>query len=294
MKVWILLIILALIGVFAIAIIQGIGLFHLGVFNPGTFMPSRNDTSTPQEFYPEQCESAFGERLSTGLNLGGLAVYSNDIYFTSNGELVLRIFNDAWTDINITDVRATYKGVTRTSSEPSGTLPHSLYYLYVIKGLPKASKGSSYSMDVEVEYIKTETGTFENASGKVYGNVSLCSFDQLSTLLTAVKGFAYFDIPEDSLDFTNNGELKFEITNRFSDKNITKVEALYKGVKVTNNTYSGSLEGKQLFTYTMKGLPKTPQGSAYSIDVLVTYTNMDPEDFGSQYSDSGKFEGIVG
>jgi hypothetical protein len=73
--------------------------------------------------------------------------------------------------------------------------------------------------------------------------------------------------------------------------NITSVQATYAGSSQTNSTYSGTITPGSEYTYLVTGLSSTAAGSSYSVDVTISYTNLDTGLTG--FRSSGTVTGIV-
>jgi hypothetical protein len=88
-------------------------------------------------------------------------------------------------------------------------------------------------------------------------------------------GFQGFQIPSGGWQFTSGGQLTLQLKNMAGGPiNITSIEASYSGSSVTNTSYSGTIAPGAGYTYAISGLPSSSAGSSYSIEVLITYTNL--------------------
>ena len=131
-----------------IVIIVAAALYALGIFNPATYTQS------------------------TATGFTGFQIPPGGWQFTSNGQLTLQLKNMVGSNINITQVRATYAGQTVTNTTYSGTFAPGSTYTAVVAGLPTATQGSSYSITVEITYTNLDSGLQFTSSGTVTGTVS--------------------------------------------------------------------------------------------------------------------------
>jgi hypothetical protein len=146
-KIYIILILLVVIGIFGIALIQGFALFQLGVYNPDSLIPS--------------------EVTVTGFS--PLLVSKQGTGFSSNGTLTFNFTNMAGQDITITNLRITYKGTSVDAPKRTIDVKNGASSQLIMDGMPKSLKGSSFSIDVEITY---KIGISHVASGTIAGKVS--------------------------------------------------------------------------------------------------------------------------
>jgi hypothetical protein len=136
-----------------IVIIVAAALFALGVFNPSTYTQS-----APTGFQGFQIPS------------GGFQLKGNATDPQSN--LTLQLQNMVGSNINITNVTATYAGTVKYNAVASNTIAPGSAYTATVTGLPAVAPGSSYSADVVITYTNLNTGLVFSSSGKVTGTVS--------------------------------------------------------------------------------------------------------------------------
>ncbi len=95
------------------------------------------------------------------------------------------------------------------------------------------------------------------------------------TQQTAI-GFQGFQIPSGGWQFTSGGQLTLQLKNMVgAPVNITNIQATYSGFTATNANSSGTITPGSAYTYIISGLPTSAAGSSYSIEAVITYTNLD-------------------
>lgn len=131
-----------------IVIIVAAALYALGIFNPATYTQS------------------------TAVGFQGFQVPTGGWQFTSNGQLTLQLRNMAGSNIEITNVTATYAGRERYN-DTTYQLSAGDTYTITISGFPLANQGTPYSITVEITYTNLDTGLSGfRSSGTLTGTVS--------------------------------------------------------------------------------------------------------------------------
>ena len=109
---------------------------------------------------------------------------------------------------------------------------------------------------------------------------------------STATGFQGFQVPSGGWQFTSSGQLTLMVKNMAgSNINITSVQATYSGTTATNSSIgmTSFAPGSQ-FTIVITGLGSPSAGSAYSIPVTISYTNLDT---GLSFTSSGTVTGTV-
>ncbi len=110
------------------------------------------------------------------------------------------------------------------------------------------------------------------------------------TQQTAI-GFQGFQIPSGGWQFTSGGQLTLQLKNMAgANINITQVQATYAGTPATNSNASNTIGPGSAKTYIITGLPTAAAGSSYSIDVVISYMNLDTN---LAFTSAGKVTGTV-
>ncbi len=116
-------------------------------------------------------------------------------------------------------------------------------------------------------------------------------FNPATYTQSTATGFQGFQVPTGGWQFTNGGQLTVQLKNLAgSNVNITSVQATYAGQAVTNATASNTFAPGDTYTVIVNGLSTSSSGSAYSIPVTISYTNVDT---GLTFTSSGTVTGTV-
>ena len=116
-------------------------------------------------------------------------------------------------------------------------------------------------------------------------------FNPATYTQSTATGFQGFQVPTGGWQFTNGGQLTVQLKNLAgSNVNITSVQATYAGQAVANSTASNTFAPGDTYTIIVSGLSTASSGSAYSIPVTISYTNVDT---GLTFTSSGTVTGTV-
>jgi hypothetical protein len=116
-------------------------------------------------------------------------------------------------------------------------------------------------------------------------------FNPATYTQSTATGFQNFQIPAGGWQFTSGGQLTIQLKNMAgANINITSVQATYAGSSQTNSTYSGTIGPGSAYTYIVTGLSTAAAGSSYSVDVTISYTNLDTT---LSFQSTGKVTGTV-
>ena len=133
-----------------IVIIVGAALYALGVFNPGTFTGQK----------------------STGFS----AVQMSDFKFKTDGTVLLMIGNRKGRTISISNITGTFSSKTLANSTTSACLssvlgPNDVCNAQLGEFTPNPALGSTYNMDIRINYTDTTTGVLHTDFGTISGSV---------------------------------------------------------------------------------------------------------------------------
>jgi hypothetical protein len=132
-----------------IVIIVGAALYALGIFNPATYTQS------------------------TATGFQGFQIPSGGWQFVgSSGQLTLQVKNMAGSNIDITNVTATYAGALRYTLAATGTFAPGTSKTITITGFSTASSGAAYSIPVTLTYTNLDTSLTFTSAGTMTGTVS--------------------------------------------------------------------------------------------------------------------------
>jgi hypothetical protein len=133
-----------------IVIIVGAALYALGIFNPATYTQS------------------------TATGFQGFQIPSGGWQFVgSSGQLTLQVKNMAGSNIDITNVTATYAGALRYTLAATGTFAPGTSKTITITDFPTASSGAAYSIPVKITYSNLDSGLSGfTSTGTMTGTVS--------------------------------------------------------------------------------------------------------------------------
>ena len=133
-----------------IVIIVGAALYALGIFNPATYTQS------------------------TATGFQGFQIPSGGWQFVgSTGMLTLKTKNMAGSNIEITNVDATYAGEAASNNTASGTFSPGTEYIILVDFAATASTGAAYSIPVSITYTNLDSGLSGfTSTGTVTGTVS--------------------------------------------------------------------------------------------------------------------------
>jgi hypothetical protein len=117
-------------------------------------------------------------------------------------------------------------------------------------------------------------------------------FNPATYTQSTATGFTGFQIPSGGWQFTSGGVLTLQLKNMAgANINITSIQATYAGTVGTNATASNAIGPGSAYTEIVTVAGVTPAtGSSYSVDVVVSYTNLDT---GLAFTSSGKVTGTV-
>ncbi|MCX6814926.1 MAG: hypothetical protein NTY20_04745, partial [Candidatus Aenigmarchaeota archaeon] len=108
---------------------------------------------------------------------------------------------------------------------------------------------------------------------------------------STATGFTGFQIPSGGWQLTAAGQLTLKLNNMAgANINITQVQATYAGSMQPNTTYSGTIGPGSPYTIIVTGLPTAATGSSYSVDVVISYTNLNTA---IDFTSSGRITGTV-
>jgi hypothetical protein len=118
-------------------------------------------------------------------------------------------------------------------------------------------------------------------------------FNPATYTQSTATGFTGFQIPSGGWQFTSGGVLTLQLKNMAgANINITNVQATYAGTSGINTTASGALGPGSSYTTVVTFPGVSPaQGSTYSIDMTITYRNLDTGISG--FISSGTMTGTV-
>ncbi len=118
-------------------------------------------------------------------------------------------------------------------------------------------------------------------------------FNPATYTQSTATGFTGFQIPSGGWQFTSSGVLTLQLKNMAgANINITSIQATYAGASTTNSTGSDALGAGSSYTAVLTFPGVSPaQGSTYSIDVKITYKNLDTGISG--FISSGTMTGTV-
>ena len=113
-------------------------------------------------------------------------------------------------------------------------------------------------------------------------------FDPSTYTQSTAVGFQGFQVPTGGWQFNDSGYITIKMRNmQGANINITNVSATYQANTHFNDNYV-VMNANEETTFIISGFGSQTSGSPYSVDVKVTYTNLDTQlDFKSSGTVSG-------
>ena len=117
-------------------------------------------------------------------------------------------------------------------------------------------------------------------------------FNPATYTQSTATGFTGFQVPTGGWQLNSGGQLTLMVSNMAgANIQITNVSATYAGTVAYNATASGTIAPGSSYTILITGLPAATTGTSYSVDAIVTYTNMNSGLAG--FTSSGRVTGTV-
>ena len=116
-------------------------------------------------------------------------------------------------------------------------------------------------------------------------------FDPSTYTQSTAVGFQGFQVPTGGWQFNDSGYITIKMRNmQGANINITNVSATYQANTHFNDNYV-VMNANEETTFIISGFGSQTSGSPYSVDVKVTYTNLDTQL--SDFKSSGTISGTV-